>query len=166
MQQNYSVPRTLQLLIDLELKLGDPELFYKGLHFYLSPADFRYDATPPDVIVFGHIGVDGIHYGFSTADGLISDLEEAPIVCVCPMDFNQPTRLIAENLRAFLRVNQTDEALFYNEFTNEDSYIAFKKQYVQQLQSPNQRRINSFLENNIDMPMIDSPYLYVKRLTT
>ena len=166
----YDVPQTLQTLIELEKELGDSEHFYDGLHFYLSLTDFRYFNTPSDVIVFGYIGADGIHYGFLTDYGSVSDLEEAPIVCVCPMDFDQPTRIIAKNLREFLRVNCTDDPLFYNYFANEDRYVAFKKeQEVEHASYPpseqqlsNQARIKNFLEENIQMPIIENPYDYIQ----
>lgn len=168
----YDVPPTLQILIDLEKELRESELFYEGLHFYLSLTDFRYFNTPSDVIVFGHIGADGIHYGFLTDYGSVSELEEAPIVCVCPMDFDQPTRLIAKNLREFLRINCTDDALFYNDFTNEDSYLSFKAEQevdnvlhpLSEIQSSNKVRIKSFLEENIQMPIIDNPYRYIQMI--
>lgn len=168
----YDVPPTLQLLIDLEKELGTCEHFYDGLHFYLALSDFRYFNTPCDVIVFGNTGVDGIHYGFLTDYGAVSELEEAPIVCVCPMDFDQPTRIIAKNLREFLRINGTDDALFYNDFVNEDGYLTFKAgqevnhalQPLSQRQLSNQRRIQNFLEENIQMPFVPNPYRSIQTL--
>ncbi|MER2000149.1 MAG: hypothetical protein ABS882_10250 [Lysinibacillus sp.] len=168
----YDVPPTLHTLIELEKELGERELFYEGLHFYLSLTDFRYFNTPSDVIVFGYIGADGIHYGFLTDYGSVSELEEAPILCVSPMDFDQPTRLIAKNLREFLRINYTDDALFYNDFANEYSYIAFKAEQevdnvlhpLSKLQLSNQTHIKNFLEENIQMPIIDNPYRYIQMI--
>lgn len=168
----YDVPPTLQTLMDLEKELGDSEQFYDGLHFYLSLTDFCYFNTPSDVIVFGYIGADGIHYGFLTDFGSVSDLEEAPIVCVCPMDFDQPTRIIANNLSEFLRVNCTDDPLFYNDFANEDRYVAFKKEQEvehasyspSEQQLSNQARINNFLEEKIQLPIIDHPYHYIQTI--
>lgn len=86
----YYLPPTLRRLIDLQKVLDDPEQFYIGLNFYLSLENFRYFNTPSDVVVFGNIGVDGVHYGFLTDYGTVTDLEAAPIVCVCPMDFERP----------------------------------------------------------------------------
>lgn len=168
----YDIPQTLQRLMDLEKKLGDREHFYDGLHFYLSLTDFRYFNTPSDVIVFGNIGVDGIHYGFLTDYGSVSNLEEAPIVCVCPMNFQQPTRIIAKNLREFLRINSTDDALFYNDFADESSYLAFKDEQeadnvlhpLSERQSSNQVHINNFLEEISQMPIIEHPYRYVQMI--
>jgi len=168
----YDVPPTLKTLINLEKELGNSEHFYDGMHFYLSLTDIRYFNTPSDVIVFGSIGADGIHYGFLTDYGSVSELEEAPIVCVCPMDFEQPTRIIAKNLREFLRINCTDDSLFYNNFANEESYLAFKEAQevdnvlhpLSELKLSNQARIKSFLEENIEMPIIDYPYRYIQTI--
>lgn len=172
MQHNlgkYNLPPTLQILMDFEKELGDCEHFYDGLHFYLSPSDFRYFNTPSDVIVFGHIGADGIHYGFLTDYGSITDLEEAPIVCICPMDFEQPTRIIANNLREFLRINFTNESLFYNDFATEDSYLAFKEEQaatypLSERQLTNLEHIKGFLEENVQIPIIEQPYRYIQTL--
>lgn len=175
MKQNfgkYDVPPTLRTLIELEKELGEPEHFYDGLHFYLALTNFRYFNTPSDVIVFGNTGADGIHYGFLTDYGLIPNLEEAPIVCVCPMDFEQPTRLIANNLREFLRINGTDDALFYNHFANADSYLAFKKEQeveyasypLSEQQLLNQIRIKNFIQKRIKIPVIENPYHYIQMI--
>lgn len=172
MQRNfgkYDIPASLQKLMELEKELGDYESFYNGLHFYISLSDFRYFNTPSDVIVFGHIGVDGIHYGFLTDYGSVSDLEEAPIVCICPMEFEKPTRIIAKNLREFLRINCTDSDLFYNYFADEDSYLVFKEREVDDELHPLSERqllkhIDNFLEKNIQMPIIANPYRYIQTL--
>lgn len=168
----YDVPSTLQKLIALHNKLGDPEQFYLGLNFYLSLENFRYFNTPSDVVVFGNIGADGIHYGFLTDFGSVPDLETAPIVCICPMDFDRPTRIVAENLSEFLRVNLADSALFYNEFNSEKDYLAAKEKWAAEAaNSPypptenekNVRKgIEKFLMENIEMPNIDRPYRYIQ----
>lgn len=116
----YDVPPTLQTLISLQNVLGDDEQFYLCLNFYLSLEDFRYYNTPSDVVVFGNLGIDGIHYGFLSDYGSVPNLEEAPIVCVMPMDFERPTRIVAKNLREFLRVNWADSELFYTQFGSEE----------------------------------------------
>lgn len=89
----YEMPPTLQSLIDLDNILDDNGVsilgdFFLGLNFYLAIEKTRYFNTPSDVIAFGHIGVDGIHYGFLTDYGSVKNLEVAPIVCVCPMNLS------------------------------------------------------------------------------
>jgi hypothetical protein len=170
----YDVPPTLQRLIDLQNVLGDPEQFYLGLNFYLSLENFRYFNTPSDVVVFGNIGLDGVHYGFLTDYGSVIDLEVAPIVCVCPMDFERPTRVIAMNLGEFLRVNLTDGELFYNRFDSEEKYLKAREQWVAEaVNSPYQpseneklakERVTKLLMENIQIPIIDNPYRYVQNV--
>lgn len=170
----YDVPRTLQKLIDLQNILGDPEQFYLGLNFYLSLENFRYFNTPSDLVIFGKIGVDGVHYGFLTDFGNVTDLEVAPIVCVCPMDFDRPTRIIAKNLCEFLRVNLTDSELFYNQFDSQENYLVAKEQWVAEAaNSPYQpseneksvrERVIKFLMENLQIPIIDNPYRYVQNV--
>lgn len=164
-----NVPTTLQRLIDLQNVLVDPEEFYLGLNFYLSLEGSRYFNTPSDVVVFGRLGVDGVHYGFLTDFGSVADLEEAPIVCVSPMDFERPNRIVAKNLREFLRVNMTDGELFYNQFDSEANYLAVKERWAEEAAyqpSENdklvQERVIRFLVENLQIPIIDNPYLYVQ----
>ena len=115
---------------------------------------------------------DGIHYGFLTDYSAVADLEEAPIVCVCPMDFEQTTRIIANTLREFLRINCTDDLLFYNDFTNKERYLAFKSAQevvhtlppLSERQLSNQAHIKNFLEENIQMPIIEHPYRYIQTI--
>ncbi|CAJ1001363.1 hypothetical protein [Brevibacillus aydinogluensis] len=73
------------------------------IHFRFADNSFRYTITPPDMHVFAETGCDGIHYGFLTDFGRITDLEEASIVCVSPTD-DPPLRIIARNLEDFFRL--------------------------------------------------------------
>ncbi len=167
----YNIPLTLQKIINFQNVLADPEQVYLGLHFYLSLENFRYFNTPSDVVVFGNIGVDGIHFGFLTDYSSITDLELAPIVCICPMDFERPTRIVANNLREFLRVNMTDKELFYNQFESEENYSAVKKRWAEEALyqlSENDKLVKEkvtklFLEKLL-LPIIDNPYLYVRSI--
>ncbi|MCM3636985.1 hypothetical protein M3152_04565 [Sporosarcina luteola] len=170
----YDIPPTLHRLIDLQNVLADNEQFYLGLNFYLSLEDFRYFNTPCDVVVFGNIGMDGIHYGFLTDYSSVTDLEVAPIVCVSPMDLDRPTRIVAKNLCEFLRVNLTDGELFYNHFESEEKYLDAKNQWITEAaNSPYQpseneklvrERVANFLMENIKMPIINNPYHYVQHV--
>lgn len=167
----YNVPPTLQKLIDFQNVLADPEQIYLGLRFYLSLENFRYFNTPSDVVVFGNIGVDGIHFGFLTDYSSVTNLEIAPIVCICPMDFERPTRIVANNLREFLRVNMTDSELFYNQFESEVDYFAIKKRWSEegtfQLSENDklvQEKVTKLLIENLQIPTIDNSYKYVKSI--
>jgi hypothetical protein len=170
----YDVSPTLQRLIDLQNVLGDPNQFYQGLKFYLNLENFRYFNTPSDVVTFGNIGIDGVHYGFLTDYGSVINLEVAPIVCVSPMDFDRPTRVVAKNLCEFLRVNLTDPELFYNQFESEEKYLVARDRWVAEAaNSPYQpseddklvrERVIGLLMENIQIPIIDNPYRYVQNV--
>ncbi len=146
------------------------------LGFYPITADMRYFNTPVDVIPFGSTGMDGIHYGFLTDFGSITDLEQAPVVCVSPMDFDQPTQLIARNFRDFLAVNRKDSPLFYNHFEDEQSYElkkqewareqeAFEKEYPPDLQieRAHQTARNALYEQ-LSLPDIPNSFTYIEEI--
>lgn len=170
----YDVPPTLNKLIALQKELDDAEQFYRGFDFYVSLGGIRYFNTPCDVIPFGNIGVDGIHYGFLTDYGSVTDLEEASIVCVSPMKFSRPTRIVANNLSAFLRVNMTDGELFYNTFTSEQQYTSKREQWIAKAaQSPYQsseeekqtrERLHKWLLDHVPLPTFTNPYQYVQNV--
>lgn len=101
----YSIPKTLLQLIDLQADLAKKGLLPYGdlIGYYFSLDDIRYLDTPLDLLSFARPGADGIHYGFLTDFGLVEDLEEAYIVRVSPMDFDDPVKIVSRNLRDFLR---------------------------------------------------------------
>jgi len=57
--------------------------------------------TPLDGILFAATGGNRIHFAFLTDFGQITDLNEAPIICVAPT-YDPPINLVAKNLRQFL----------------------------------------------------------------
>ncbi|MGD6842452.1 hypothetical protein ACQCVH_07985 [Bacillus infantis] len=170
----YDVPATLEKLIQFESMLDDPEQFYLCFQFYLSMEGDRYFNTPSDVVVFGRIGVDGVHYGFLTDYGSAADLETAPIVCVSPMDFEAPIRIIARNIKEFLGVNLTDSSLFYNQFGSEEKYLAFKARWAEEAESSSymlsekdslvREEAEKFLREKVRVPHIVNPYQYVEKV--
>lgn len=102
----YDVPQTLLKILDLQAALVQKEMLPYGdlLGYYFSLDDIRYLNTPLDLLSFASPGGDGIHYGFLTDFGLAKDLEEAYIVRVSPMDFDDPVKIVARNLRDFMRM--------------------------------------------------------------
>lgn len=67
----------------------------------------HYHVTPLDLIPFGDIGTDGIHYGFLTDFGTVQHLDNAFIVLISPMDFGDPHKIVAKNFREFLNLAWT-----------------------------------------------------------
>jgi hypothetical protein len=85
-----------------------------------------YPCSPADAILFANTGMDGIHYAFLTDFGTVANLEEAPIVCVSPMDFGNCVRLVASNLEDFFRLKfYGHEGLLMNDFTTKEEYAKY-----------------------------------------
>ncbi len=61
-----------------------------------------YWATPLNAVVFGWMGVDGVHYAILKIDGQI--LEESPVIQIGPMDFDEPYSLLAPTFMDYLAI--------------------------------------------------------------
>ncbi len=72
----------------------------------------KYDCTPDDAKVFAFTGVDGDHFAFSTESGTISDLDQAPILFIQPMCFENTVKLVARNIRDFLSIFLTLKEMY------------------------------------------------------
>ncbi|TDL92062.1 hypothetical protein E2R55_03075 [Vibrio vulnificus] len=129
------MPPTIEKLNNLEkdiekegYSLGDLSLF---LEFDFSP----YENTPYDVITFASTGCDGIHFGFLTDFGAVSDLENAFVVCISPMDFDSHIKIVARNIREFVNLVCTmKDALTISNFNileEEGQYIRLIKELKQ-----------------------------------
>ncbi|RJX39158.1 hypothetical protein D3P09_16835 [Paenibacillus pinisoli] len=171
---SYEVPPTLKELIRLKDELGGQEPFYTGLNFYLELGAMRYFNTPCDVVVFGTTGGDGIHYGFLTDFGMAEDLEHATVVCVSPMDFDGPTKIIANDIKEFLSIVLTDEELFYNTFATEEDYRAAKQRWREEEEAspyrPSEEKVQQkndiirLVKERISLPYIENPYQHLEDL--
>ncbi|GGN98118.1 hypothetical protein [Saccharibacillus kuerlensis] len=119
----YAVPKTIRKLLELEQELTVLGLSLdRAFPFMLLEHDFRYHTTPIDVIPLASTGMDGIHYAFLTDFGRVSDLEQAWIVTVSPMDSDRPVWPVAANLREFLQAAYTDADALINNFDTGESY--------------------------------------------
>jgi len=99
----YEVPKEIHQLIGLEKELQKERLSLARIGLMPVKQFDSYAITPPDVIVFAETGGGGIHFGFLTDFSSVSNLNEAPIVCVTPTNF-PPIRLVARNIREFLNL--------------------------------------------------------------
>lgn len=88
--------------------------------------------SPYDVIPFANIGCDGIHYGFITDFGMVSDLENAFIACISPMDdFDAHIKIVARNIREFVSLVCTMKSateINFNLIKEEERYISLLKE--------------------------------------
>jgi hypothetical protein len=94
--------RPPELLLRIE-EVGSrhPELYCKQPLGFAIDTTFEwrpYAATPPDLIQFAWTGGDGVHLGFLTDFGAVTDLARAPIVCVTPQADPQ-MRIVARNVQ-------------------------------------------------------------------
>jgi hypothetical protein len=78
----------------LEGVLGEDNVIYP------LDEEFDYSATPLNAVVFGSMGVDGVHYAILTIDGEIR--EESPVIVIRPMDFDEPYSLLAPTFTDYL----------------------------------------------------------------
>jgi hypothetical protein len=116
----YELPPTIQRLYELKEELGSAMDLEIGL--LMQKYDMRYPCTPPDFIPFASPGVDGIHYCFVTDFGTVTDLEDAYIAVVSPMDFGSEIWLVASNIKDFLRILCTDKSILYNSIAPFDTH--------------------------------------------
>lgn len=108
MHPNYKMPKLYNQLKTLDKKLQKEGYSIDDQFGLRLTEDFpHYLVTPLDVISFGDIGTDGIHYGFLTDFGRVQDLEEAFIVLIAPMDFGDQHKIVAKNFREFLNLAWT-----------------------------------------------------------
>ncbi|WP_426452122.1 hypothetical protein ACP26L_08705 [Paenibacillus sp. S-38] len=83
-----------------------------------------YSCSPADSVCFARTGVDGVHYCILTDFSTHTNLEEAPVICVAPMDFGHCVRLVAKNLRDFFSMTLAgQDLLLFNDITVKPAYL-------------------------------------------
>ncbi|TCM96379.1 hypothetical protein EV294_105246 [Paenibacillus sp. BK033] len=173
----YATPPILNELNAFSLQLDQTgRVFLDEVGFYISNEHSPYSQTPYDVIVFGHTGGDGEHYGFLTDFGTVEDLENAPIVRVSPMGGDEAVEYIAHNIREFLRIKAIDSTLVYIEFDNTDEYENYVLKEEAELKASNpewlpteedkvrNREVMASMVKFLKLPEIENPYTYSKRV--
>ncbi|MCT4476537.1 hypothetical protein [Peribacillus sp. NPDC101480] len=129
------MPPTIEKLHKLEKEIEKEGHSLSDLSLYLEFDFSPYENTPYDVITFASTGVDGIHFGFLTDFGTVSDLENAFVVCISPMDFDSHIKIVARNIREFLNLVCTmKDALTISNFNileEEGQYIRLLKELKQ-----------------------------------
>ncbi|PKH11217.1 hypothetical protein [Planomicrobium sp. MB-3u-38] len=83
----------------------------EGIGLQWADSSIAYDQTPYDVLPFMSPGVDGIHVGLLTDFGKVTDLEEAFVVCVHPMEAPGSLKLLARNPKEFVDFLYSDRHL-------------------------------------------------------
>ncbi|MFF2093004.1 stalk domain-containing protein [Paenibacillus sp. NPDC058174] len=164
----YGRSATLQALNELYRELEQEGKSADDiLGFYPMDGHSGYLNTPMDVVAFGSTGMDGAHYGFLTDFGMVTDLEEAPIVLVSPMDFDRPAVVVANNIREFIRIVMIDSSLLYMGYQNEQDYLeqnAAPEYESTQEDLENGRIVRERLEERLHPPVIQDPYTYSEKV--
>lgn len=134
----------------------------------------HYFCSPADSITFGYTGGDGIHYAILTDFGRVVNLEEAPIICVSPMDFGNCVWLVARNLRDFFSIQFSEHVtLLLNYFESKESYLEAlrrdnadqedpyfdKKEWLRQ-----KKVVRTLASERFNLPLIENPYEYIEEL--
>lgn len=94
-----------------------------------------YWATPQNAIVFGWMGVDGVHYAILKIDGEVRD--DSPVIQIGPMDFEEPYSLLAPTFIDYLAIGcgcspAVIEKLLAEEETGSSSLLKFMRERFQQ----------------------------------
>lgn len=100
---SYDIPKEINQLIELEEEFQKEDLSLAMIGLIPIVEFHPYSITPPDLIPFAQTGGNGIHFGFLTDFGSVSDLMDAPIVCVSPTN-DPPIRYIARNFKEFMNL--------------------------------------------------------------
>lgn len=72
------------------------------VHHDKKVAECVYDSTPENAVVFANTGVDGVHYCVVPKYGV--SIDEAPVYCVSPMDWEDTVVWVAKDFIDFLSI--------------------------------------------------------------
>lgn len=164
------MPFTIELLKKLEEILNKEGCSLDDLDLCIATERVSYDATPYDVITFASTGMDGIHFGLLTDFGTVSDLENAFVVCISPMDFGDPIKIVARNIMEFMGLVCTMKGAMpisnFILFQEEASYVDYLKELKQQEDDDYTEKTNyviTKLMSTINCEIIEDVYDYVER---
>ncbi|MDQ0427253.1 hypothetical protein QOZ98_000078 [Planomicrobium stackebrandtii] len=163
------LPPTLKQLKKFS-ELLDKEGVSFDEYFGLEWTDSRmaYHQTPLDVLPFMSPGVDGIHIGLLTDFGTVTDLEQAFVVCIFPMeDPENAVQLLARNPKEFINYLNSDKHLLmlYNApiIESKDRYQLFLQEAEEEFEANSKRNeLELKLKNFMDSKEIVDVYDYVK----
>jgi hypothetical protein len=173
MVRGYEMPETLQRLFQIDEQLVEQydksfdELFGASLSF----EEEGYDCTPDDAIVFLWTGGDGDHFVFLTDGGTVDSLEDAPIVFIQPMDFDDRYKPVARNIKEFLALYVQLKELYLFEwlpsYKTEEEFLQsyndeFKESILEQEEDLN--IIISAIEREIQLPKIAGVFTYMQEI--
>ncbi|WP_142244678.1 hypothetical protein [Peribacillus simplex] len=165
------MPPTFEKLQKLEKVIEKEGYSLADLSLYLQVNFPHYEITPCDVIPFANIGCDGIHYGFLSDFGMVSDLENAFIVCISPMDdFDEHIKIVARNIREFVnlvcKMKDATTISNINLIKEEEQYISLLKELKKEEIEEYEEQANYIVEKIISTfgcEIIEDVYQYVEK---
>jgi hypothetical protein len=166
------IPPTVQALAALEVELETEGYSLDDAGLILEFDETVYDVTPCDVISFARLGIDGIHFGLLTDFGMVTDLEKAFVVCISPMVFDIPAKLVARNLQEFVRllctVKSADAISNFVYMSRKDQYLNYMDKVKKEAAEHDEYTVrNHHVINKIHAKMgcnvIEDVYDYVEK---
>lgn len=177
MTEKYRTPTLLQQIMRWEREfsreveyLETPTRLFLGIDFNEKDGYF---CTPVDSFPFARTGGDGIHYALLTDFGLVTDLDEAPVIRVSPMDTDR-VRLVARNLRDFFSLHLFDELAVLNDYPSEEAYLAsVRKEEARDLNSEwfdhdrwtrEKQKVLNEVQDRFNLAPIPNPIQYLQEI--
>ncbi len=163
--------KTLRKLLQLDEDLKNE--YHTTLEHYLGiyvrrEEGMKYDCTPDDAKVFAFTGSDGDHFAFSTQNGTIVDLDEAPILFVQPMMFDHPVKAVARNINDLFSVYLSLKEFYILERfdwyqSEKDMILDIKQHYEKRIQERSQELdfISDKLMSCLSIKPMDDVYNYI-----
>lgn len=175
---NINAPSFLIEMIEWEKRirsrvpyLENPTGLFLGI---IGDGNGFYSCSPIDSIKFADTGMDGIHYSLLTDFGWVTNLEEAPVICVSPMDFGNCVRLVARNLHDFFALQLGGhDFLLLNEFSSRQHYMEAlaKQQEDEHSEFFNHDKwkqerdlVWEMAQEHVHFPIMSDPYGYIEQL--
>jgi len=99
---------------------------------YPPSEETGYWATPKNAVVFGWMGVDGVHYAILKIDGEVR--ENSPVIQIGPMDFSEPYSLLAHTFADYLAIGcgvgrDEIEDVLASEMAGSETLLEFMRSY-------------------------------------
>jgi hypothetical protein len=88
----------------MALSLADTHNGVLGKEYveYPPSEDYGYGATPRNAVVFGKMGVDGVHYAILKIGDQVC--ENSPVIQIDPMEWDCPHSLLAPTFKEYLAI--------------------------------------------------------------
>ncbi|MGM1049734.1 MAG: hypothetical protein ACQEXX_26865 [Bacillota bacterium] len=163
---------TSLISLDDELKKEHDLTLDQFIGIYICKEEgMKYECTPEDAIVFAFTGTGGDHFAFSTMNGLIKDLDTAPILFIQPMIFSNPVKMVANNIRDLFSVFLTLKEFYILErfdwYESESDMLHDIEEHYQKAISSRQKElkfISELIQNQLQITPIKTVFKYISNI--